>query len=92
MVDFGSSVTALVSSAVARHVMSMDRGILLLRIAFPLLAVAGPGGGESSPGSGDALPSLGGDTSPDEGPSAALGKRSTSDAAPRKGAADVKNI
>ena len=69
--------------------MPLDRGILLVRIAILLLAVAGTGGVESPPGLGDAPPSLGGDTLPDEGPTAVLGKGSAGDAAPGKGASGV---
>ena len=73
-------VTAPVDSTAARSVTTLDRGILLLCIAVPLLTVAGPGGGKSSPVSGDAPSPLGGYASSDKGPSAAPGKGSAGDA------------
>ena len=69
--------------------MILDREILLLRIATPLLAVAGTRAGECPLVVGAAPPPLGGDAPPDEGSPVAPGKDSAGDAAPGESAAGV---
>ena len=73
----------------ARRVTTLDRWILLLRIAAPVLAVAGTGVDESPAVLGDAPPPLGSDALFDKGSLTALAKGSAGDAALSEDAAGV---